>query len=532
MKQTLTYTSKTEAQIKFIANKEDWAAALQKSYELNKGKYQVQGFRKGHAPKKVIEQNYGANVFVDDAIAEVANNAYRKVFEDNKDFDPIGEPRLAIDKLDDNGLEGSITISVVPAPVLGEYKGLTVEANVVEFNDSMVDEQLAHAQKHHTQLKTVEGKVSANGDTVVLDFVGSCDGVEFEGGKAYDYALELGSKAFIDTFEDQLVGKKAGDQVTVKVTFPKDYGAPTLAGKKAVFECDIKAVQVPEVPALDDEFAKTASDFDTLAEYRKDIEDQVKHRISHENENIIEDAIIDAILAKSEVIVPEIMLNNQLDRIMQDLNYRLAYQGIQLSDYANYMGTTVEKLREDRRADAERISKIKLMLEAIIRKEKMKATEKEMESKIAEIAKMQGKSTEEVKKSLDSHRLEHVESDILMDKLLKFLKKNNTVVEKAKAPAKKAAAKKTTTEKATKTAAKTTTKKVASKKAETAEEPAEKPAKKATTKSATKTAATKSAETKTTTKKAATKTTAKTEKVAEEKPKRTCARKTVKKEEK
>ena len=256
MKQTLNYTSKTEAQIKFSANKQEWEDAVNKVYEANKGKYEVQGFRKGHAPRRVIEQNYGSNVFMDDAIAEIANSAYKAVFEKNKEFDPIGEPKLAIDKFDDNGIEGSIIVSVVPEVVLGEYKGLTVEADFVEFEPKMVDEQLAHAQKHHTTTKTVEGKVSELGDTVVIDFVGSCDGVEFDGGKATDHPLELGSKTFIDTFEEQLVGKKAGEHVTVNVTFPKDYGAKALAGKKAVFECDVKAVQVPVVPELDDKFAQ------------------------------------------------------------------------------------------------------------------------------------------------------------------------------------------------------------------------------------------------------------------------------------
>ena len=444
MKQTLNYTSKTEAQIKFSANKQEWEDAVNKVYEANKGKYEVQGFRKGHAPRRVIEQNYGSNVFMDDAIAEIANSAYKAVFEKNKEFDPIGEPKLAIDKFDDNGIEGSIIVSVVPEVVLGEYKGLTVEADFVEFDPKMVDEQLAHAQKHHTTTKTVEGKVSELGDTVVIDFVGSCDGVEFDGGKATDHPLELGSKTFIDTFEEQLVGKKAGEHVTVNVTFPKDYGAKALAGKKAVFECDVKAVQVPVVPELDDKFAQNVSDFDTLEEYKKDIEEQIKHSLYHQNENAKEDAILDAILGKSEVIVPEIMLEDQLNHIMQDLNYRLSYQGIQLQDYANYMGTTVEALREDRREDARHICQIKLMLEAIIKKEKMKVTEKEFNSEIEEIAKMQNISTEDAKKGLDSRRIERINSDILMRKLLKFLTENNTVVAKAKG-AKKA---KTETKKA------------------------------------------------------------------------------------
>lgn len=471
MKQTIKNTNPTEVVINFVASPKEWDEALTKAYEKKKGNYTLPGFRKGHAPRKAIEQNYGDTVFFDEAINLLAQDAYVEALTKNKDINPIGDPDLNIIKLDSNGFEAEIKLTVIPPVKLGAYKGLKLEANFNEFEPKMVEEQIKNAQQHFAEMKVVE-RAAKKGDIVTIDFAGSVDGVEFDGGKATNYDLELGSKSFVDTFEDQLIGTKAGDHKSVSVTFPKDYGAKSLAGKKAVFECDVHAVKEKVLPEVNDEFAKKVGEFKSVAEFKAEIEEQIKHSLLHENEHIKQDAVMNEIIKNSTVVVPDIMVEQQLNNLMKDLEYRLTYQGLNLGDYAQYLGTTVDALRAERKADAEKICKMKLVYEAIIREEKLKIEEAEIDAELAEIAKIQGKTTEQVKKDLDAHRLDHIQSDILMNKLTAFLDENNTVVSaKTKKEVctkhtcgteskEKPAAKKTTTEKTAtkKPAAKKTTK--------------------------------------------------------------------------
>ena len=291
----------------------------------------------------------------------------------------------------------------------------------------MLDEELKHAQIHKTTDRPVDGKVSEKGDIVVIDFVGSVDGVEFEGGKAENHKLELGSKSFIDTFEDQLIGHKKGDKVDVNVTFPKDYGAKNLAGKKALFKCTIKSVNEKVVPEINDEFAKSMGDYKNLEEYKKDVEAQIKYDLEHQNKQIEEDSILKEIIEKSEAKLPPVLVQENLDNIMKDLEYRLAYQGLNLNDYAKYTNQTVEKLRQDRMKDAEHVTKTKLVLEALVKAENLTVSTEEANKKLEEIAKIQNKTLEEVKKDTNSHAMDRLYSDILMDKLVAFLKSNNKI---------------------------------------------------------------------------------------------------------
>lgn len=515
MKYTINNINSTNLEIEFVADKKEFEAATDRAYERTKGKYDIQGFRKGKVPKRVIERTYGDGVFFDDAFADLADEAYVKCMNEHKDIHPFGEPSLELVSFVNGKLTAKIVLKVIPEPKLGAYKGIEAKAILNEFNPQMVEDELKHAQIHHTHSHPAEGKVSENGDIVIIDFVGSTDGVEFEGGKAEDYALELGSHSFIDTFEDQLVGHKAGDHVTVKVTFPENYGAPALAGKEAVFECDIKSVNTKHIPEIDDELAKHVAGVDTLEEWKKEVEAQIRHEIDHKNQNIKEDAIIAQIIDNSEIELPAEYVEQQLDMVMRDLTQRLAYQGMRIEDYATYMGTTVEKLREERRDDAKRIAETKQVLEAIVRAEKIDVTDAEIDAKIEEIAKMSGKTLDEYKKTIDSRRIDYMYSDILMGKLMSFLTANNTVIAQVdgegapkKAPAKKTATKKAETAEpakkttATKKTASTKTAKTA--KAETEEKPVAKRtcAKKTT---AEKTTATKAKTTKTATKKTTTK---------------------------
>jgi len=455
-------------ELKFTSTPQEYQDAENKAYESKKGKYDVQGFRKGKAPKKVIQQAYGDGVFFQDAFTELADEAYNQFLNENENVRTFGEPDLGLETFADGVIVGKITLKVLPEVKLGAYKGLKVSAILNEFTPDMVDAELRHAQAHHTHSHPAEGKVAETGDIVVIDFVGSIDGVEFDGGKAENYELELGSHTFIDNFEEQLAGHKAGEHVTVVVNFPKDYGAKTLAGKEAKFECDIKSVNTKHIPEIDDELAKHVANIDTLEEWKKEIESQVRHELEHKNQSAKEDAILAQIVDNSEIELPKEVIDEQLDVVMRDLSQRLAYQGMRIEDYANYIGTTVDALREERRDDAERIAKTKQVLEAIVRAEKLSVSEEEIEAKIAEIAKMSNMTTKDYKKSMDNHRLNYLYSDILMGKLMNVLLENNEVVPSVdgeiskKSPSKKSATKTSSTKADEK---KTAEKKPATKKA-------------------------------------------------------------------
>lgn len=427
MEYKINKKSELTQELKITINAEEWKKAVERVYEQQKGKYSLEGWRKGKVPQKIIEKNYGNTIFWEDAITEVANDGFKKAINENKDFDPVGTPNLNVDKVDDKGLELTITTEVIPPVKLAKYTGIEIEAPIRKYNEKMLEEELKHAQIHKTTDKPAKDKVSEKGDIVVIDFVGSVDGVEFEGGKAEDHKLELGSKTFIDNFEDQLVGHKAGDKVDVNVTFPKDYGAKNLAGKKALFKCEIKSVNTKIVPEINDDFAKSMGDYKNLEEYKKDVEAQIKYEIEGENKRAEEDAILQKIIKESTVTLPPVLVKENLDNIMKDLEYRLMYQGLNLEDYAKYTNTTVEKLRQDRTKDAENLTKTKLVLEALVKAENLRVEESDANAKFEEIAKIQNKSIEEVKKDLNPNAIDRMYSDILMDKLVAFLKSRNTI---------------------------------------------------------------------------------------------------------
>jgi len=426
---TVKKPNNTTIEIKIATTKAEWDEAVKRVYERTKGKYAIQGFRKGHVPQKVIEKTYGEGVFFEDAFADLAEEAYHKVLVEDSSIRPYGEPSLKLDKFVEGKLEGTLTLMVIPPVKLGKYTGLEVKAHLNEFDESMVEHELRHAQEENVKLTDKKG-VSAKGDVVTIDFKGSVDGVAFDGGTATDYDLHLGSKTFIDNFEDQLVGKKAGDKVDVHVTFPDNYNAPNLAGKKALFECTVKAVKTRKLPAIDDALAKEVADINTVEEWKKDIREAIIKDIERRNKNISEDAILDAIVQNSVVELPEAVIAQQLEDVMQDLSYRLSYQGISLEDYAKYSGTTVQQIRDEHRKDAERIAKMRQVLEAIVRAEKLDVTDKELDAKLGEFAKIANKSLQEYKKTIDPQRIDYIYSDILMSKVMKLLTTKNTIVNK------------------------------------------------------------------------------------------------------
>ena len=424
MKKELKKLENKNMQLTIELDKAEWEALVDESYNKNKGKYKVEGFRAGKAPRKMIEKMYGMEVFFEDAITEGFNRHYIEVLENDKSFEPIDAPELSISRFDEKGITIVAEIPVKPEVKLGKYTGLKISTKAKEIKDTDVEEELKRVQAQNARLVEVE-KAVENGDIANIDFKGSVDGKYFEGGEAQGFDLTIGSHSFIDTFEDQLVGLKAGDEKDVLVTFPAEYQAADLAGKKAKFEVKVNAVKTRELPEINDELASNVSEFETLDEYKAHIKEHLAHHAEEDARVQTENKILDKIIETTEIEVPEIMVSRELDAIMQDMEYRLMYQGANLEMYAQYLNTTVEKLREERKADALKSVKIRLALQEILKAEKFDVSEKEVDEYVEKFATRMGKTAEEYKKALNDERLNHIKNEILMKKLLTFLVDNN-----------------------------------------------------------------------------------------------------------
>lgn len=412
-------------------NAEEWETMLQKTYENKKGKFAIEGFRKGKAPRKVIETHYGENIFYEDAFNEAITEFYINYLQENKTLKPLKNyPDFTIDEIGKDGFKVTMTIALTPKVTLGQYKGIEVKKIVHTVEEEAVENEIKQMLASQAiEVECDQDKLLENGDIAVIDFDGTVDGNRFEGGMAEDYPLEIGTHTFIDTFEEQMVGMKKGDTKDVKVTFPKDYPAKDLAGKEAVFYVTVKEIKQKQTPELTDEFAKTMGEFEDAnalrAFIRSALEKQAMERGQHETEN----ALVEKIVENSEVKVTEELIESQLDSIMQDVNYRLMYQGITLEQYANMMNTTVEKMREEKKEEAEKSVRTRLILEEIIEKEDLKINQEEVDARMQELAMSMGKTVEEFKKTLPKQQIDYIINDIIVNKLYDFLAKENKFVD-------------------------------------------------------------------------------------------------------
>lgn len=424
MKHELKKLENKNMQLTIELDNAEWEALLEEAYNKNKGKYKVEGFRQGKAPRKMIEKMYGPSVFFEDAIADGFNKHYIEVLDSDKSFEPIDSPELRVEKLDATGITIVAEIPVKPEVKLGEYKGLGISVKPREITEKDIEEELKRVQIQNTRLVEKDGTVEM-GNVANIDFKGSVDGEYFEGGTAEGFDLEIGSHSFIDTFEDQLVGLKVGDTKDVLVKFPENYQAENLAGKDAKFECKVNAIKVKELPEINDEFAGNVSEFETLEEYKKHIKEHLGEHAEQDAKVETENKILDTIVSKMSVELPDIMVERELDALMQDMEYRLMYQGANLEMYAKFIGKTVEELRKERKAEAEKSVKIRLALQEILKVEKFKVSDKDVDKYVEKIAKRANKSLEEYKSTLTEERLNYIRNEILMNKLLEFLVENN-----------------------------------------------------------------------------------------------------------
>ncbi|MEG1752118.1 MAG: trigger factor [Clostridia bacterium] len=416
-----------KAKLTITYSKKEWEEFVDTAYEQNKNKFNVQGFRKGKAPRKTIEQNYGPNIFYDDAMDLAFNQGYVLALQNEKGFEPIDEPKISIKSFDDNGLVMIAEVETMPEVELGAYKNLEIKTVTEIVKQEDFDNELEQMRERHARY--VESKDSAkNGDIATIDFCGKYEGVAFDGGTAKDYRLTLGSHSFVDNFEDQVVGMKTGESKDVCVTFPEDYNAENLAGKSVVFEVTLNKVEEKILPALNDAFASDASEFETLDALKIDLKTKMEQNLAKKLERENEDNLIEAIVKASKTDVPSVLVEKQLDMFIKDFSTRLSMQGLNMEKYLEITKQTEEELKKSRQKDAKEAVKARLVLEKLIEVENVKVTETELNSKIEEMAKKYGKTLEEHKNSLGERQIAYLENDILMSKLLGILKKYNKFV--------------------------------------------------------------------------------------------------------
>ena len=402
---------------------EELEAAIEKAYQKNKGKIQIPGFRKGKVPRKMIEQLYGKEFFYEDAANALIPEAYEKAVEECEDT-IVSSPKVDVTQIE-GGKPFIFTAEVAlkPEVTLGKYKGVEVEKIDITVSDEEVDADLNQQRENNSRMVTVERAV-ADGDVAVIDFEGFVDDVAFEGGKGENYSLAIGSHSFIDNFEEQLIGKNAGEDVEVNVTFPEEYQAKELAGKPAVFKVSIKEVKEKQLPELDDEFASEVSDFETLAEYKEDIRKKLSEKKEQDAKNAKEDAVIEAIITEAQMEIPDAMIETQQRQMIDEFAQRIQMQGLTLEQYFQFTGASYDQMIEQVKPQAEKRIQSRLVLEAVAAAEKIEATEEDYEEELKSMAEAYQMEVDKVKELLPEKSVQQIKEDIAVKKAAEFVVDN------------------------------------------------------------------------------------------------------------
>jgi len=424
MKVELIKTEGNKVSFKLTVDNDKFESAIVKAYNKNKGKYNIPGFRKGKAPRKIIETNYGKGVFYSDAIDILFPEVYPSAIDELK-IDPIDAPSIDIEEISkDNGLVILVDVEVKPSFELGEYKGVEVEKVEETVNGDAVTAKLEEMREKGSRLVSVEREI-ANGDTANIDFEGFDGEVAFEGGKGENYDLVIGSGSFIPGFEEQLVGKKVGEELEVNVTFPEEYQAENLAGKPVVFKVKVNDVKVKELPELNDEFAADTTEFNTLEELTADVRAKVEAEAAEAAKNELRNRVIEKVVANTEVEVPEAMVKNEIENQMMELNYQLQYQGFGMEQFLQMTGKTMEEFKAEftanRREEAVRNVKTSLVIEAIAKTEDVQVSEEEVDAEVQKMADSYNMTVEQVKEALKPTDLKDMEGQLKIRKTIDLL---------------------------------------------------------------------------------------------------------------
>lgn len=405
--------------------------AIQAAYERQKGRIRLPGFRVGKVPRKMLEKAYGVEIFYEDAANALINQEYPDAMEESG-LDIVSRPNIDIEQIE-SGKEFIFTaeVAVRPEVKLGEYMGVAVTKIDTGVTDEEVDAEIENTRNMQSRTVEVTDRPIQEGDTAVIDFEGFVDGVPFEGGKGENHPLEIGSHSFIDTFEEQLVGKNAEDEVDVNVTFPEQYHAEELAGKPAVFKVKIHEIRAKELPELDDEFASLVSEFETLAEYKEDLKKKLAERKEETAKRTKEEEAVQKIVEKSEMEIPEPMIDMQCENMARDFEARLMQQGLSMEQYMQFSGMTMEKLLEQLRPDAEKRIKNSLVLEEIVKAENIEASEDDVEAELAKMAENYGMDADKLKEQMGESERESIKKELSLQKAVEFVMEHAEEQEKS-----------------------------------------------------------------------------------------------------
>ena len=422
---------KNMAKLTIEVSAEDLDKAMEKAYQKQKSRISLPGFRKGKAPRKMIESMYGKGVFMEDAVNSLVPQEYTKALGEC-DLEIVSQPEINVTQMEPGkALIFTADVAVKPEVTLGDYKGVEVPKSEIAVTDEEVDAEVKKEQDKNARTVAVEDRAAANGDITTIDFEGFVDGVAFDGGKGTDYALTLGSGTFIPGFEDQLVGANSGDHVEVKVTFPEEYQAKELAGKEAVFQCDVKKIETKEVPELDDEFAKDVSEFDTLAEYKEDVKKKLTEKKEKEARTAKENAAVDKAIENAQMDIPELMTKTECRQMMDDFSRRMQQQGLSMEQYFQFTGQSMDKMMEDMKPQALKRIQTRLVLEKVAEAENIQPSEEEITEEIQKMADAYKMEADKIREAIGESGLEQMKKDMAVQKAVTVIADAAVEVEKA-----------------------------------------------------------------------------------------------------
>lgn len=431
MSYTVENLEKSMAKITITVDADAFEEAMVKSYNKNKKNISIQGFRKGKAPRKMVEKLYGPEVFYEDAANFAIPDAYEEAAKESG-LEIVSRPEIDVVEIEKGkDFIFTATVAVKPEVTLGDYKGIEVEKKTVKVMAADVNAEIDKVREQNSRMITVENRGIKKDDTAVIDFEGFVDGEPFQGGKGEDYSLVIGSHSFIDTFEDQLVGKKAGEEVDVNVTFPEEYHEASLKGKPALFKVTVKEIKKKELPKLDDEFASEVSEFETLKEYKASVKKNLTERRKEEAKREKENEVVEKVVENITVELPEPMVDEQTQQMIQEFAGRLSSQGLSFDQYMQMTGMTVDALRGQMKPEAEKRIRTRLALEAIVDAEKIKATAKDIDKEIENMANMYQMEVDKIKEMIGDAEKEQIGKDLAVQKAVDFVVKNAVEVEPA-----------------------------------------------------------------------------------------------------
>lgn len=412
---------KNMAKLTVEVSAEDFKAAIKKAYNKTKNRFAIPGFRKGKASQAVIEKMYGEAVFYEDAADEAINSTYAEAMKESG-LDIVSRPEITVEQIGkDQAFIYSALVAVKPEVTLGEYKGVEVEKADAAVTAEDVEAELKRVQEQNARLLTVEDRPVADGDQTVIDFEGFVDGKGFEGGKAEDYPLTIGSHSFIDTFEEQLIGKNIGEECEVNVTFPTEYHAAELAGKPAMFKVTVKEIKVKELPALDDEFASEVSEFDTLDEYKQDIEKKLQERKEKAAASQNEDRVVAKVVENASMEIPEKMIDAQVDNMLRETAQRMQSQGLSMDLYMKYTGMTADQMKDQMRPEAVKSIQTRLVLEAVVKAENIETSEEKLDEEIAKMAEAYKMEADKLKSYMTDSDKDQMKQDLAVQAAVDLL---------------------------------------------------------------------------------------------------------------